>query len=155
MNLSFSNGFNMNQINVRRKKQEFRNKMGGSKGLMAQSKKQDQNDISKPMNQYLRNPQEIENMGNVLEIERALADKNSLAKNWWDEGDNANVGKFDEPNDEALIRTSRESKKKLDNKLQPKSDSQKNTEALKSINDQLKTLKLQKKSKKSVRRNRY
>jgi hypothetical protein len=149
--LSFSSGFNVKQINKRRMTREFRKQMGGSKGLINESNQQNRLDITKPMNQYLNNPQEIENRKNVRDLEMALSDKNSLAKNWWDEGDNANIGGLASVNDEELIIQSRTSAQKLNSKLLPKSNPKVDSSNLKSIKEQLQMLSAEKKARKPFR----
>tara|TARA_R110000851_G_scaffold226096_1_gene378856 strand:+ start:2838 stop:3281 length:444 start_codon:yes stop_codon:yes gene_type:complete len=137
MKLSFSNGFNSRQLQQKLDVRQFRKNMGGSKGLMKESIKNDKNDIRKPMVEYLENPQEIENKKNVVELEKNLADKNSLAKVWWDNGDNEFVGKLAPENNEKLIIASRAAEQKFDGRLQPSSNTATDSRNIKSIKELL------------------
>jgi hypothetical protein len=152
MKLSLSNGFNYEDIEKTQMLRQFRKSMGGSKGLMNESIKNDKNDISKPMNEYLDNPQEIENKKNVDELEKNLSDKNSLAKVWWDNGDNEFVGKLAPENNEKLIIASRTAEQKFDSRLKPTDSSECKSEGLTSIKDLLMSERTKRKNKMKRRR---
>jgi hypothetical protein len=119
MRLSFGHGFNASQIHKGQRLRDFRVKLGGTAGLARDSRKIISKEIKKAEAVYSANPEEIMEKKTVDELVDALDDKNSLAKPWWDEGDNANVGDSADRTDEELVLASRANAKRFKNRLTP------------------------------------
>ena len=137
MRLSFNDGFGIKKIQREEHLREFRNLLGGSEGLTKQNNKLIRKEISQEVNFYNKNNQEILDKKTVSELETELSDKNSLAKVWWDIGDNANIGMSDEKTDEILVQSSRTNDQDFGNRLAPTPSTVEDAKNLKSIKQQL------------------
>lgn len=118
MRLAFTEGFSLAQIQQREALNAFRVSMGGSKGLEKESMKIIRNDAKQESKAFLSNPEEILDRKTVRQLETEL-EADTLAKPWYDLGDNEELNIQDEKNDEEVIQTSRTNNLAYENRLAP------------------------------------
>jgi hypothetical protein len=141
MKIAFSYPFDINQVEFRMRKRNFREMLGGSDFLQSLSNTQISKEITNEKNQYLKNKEEILNKKTEEEALKNLQNPLLLPKPWWDNNDKELENIILQPeNNENLVVKGRASAIKFTNRYDAsnaQSNSISQTETLRNIQNSI------------------
>ena len=141
MKIAFSYPFDINQVEFRRQKRNFREMIGGSDYLQSLSNMEISKEITNEKNQYLKNKEEILDKKNERELENNLKNPLLLPKPWYDNNDHElNPLLLQPKNNEQLVVQGRASAIKFTNRYDASNAMSSNieqTKTLRNIQDSL------------------
>jgi hypothetical protein len=141
MKIAFSYPFDIEQVEFRRQKRQFREMIGGSQYLQSISNMEISKEITIEKNQYLKNKQEVLNKRNEKELENNIKNPLLLPKVWYDNNDHElNPILLQPKNNEKLVVESRGNAIKFANRYDASTAVSSNIEQTKTLRNIQETL---------------
>lgn len=118
-NKVFDPQYSMEAVIFKQRKRDIRIALGGSTGLAKDSNREVAKSIAQVKNIYFKNPEEVYDKKNELELNRRLHYKNNLATTWWDQGANEEKGPPAPLNDKNIVIAAKTNRLAFDNQFNP------------------------------------
>ena len=118
-NKVFDPQYSMEAVIFKQKKRAIRFALGGSDGLAKDSNREVASSIAQVKNIYFKNPEEIYDKNNEVELNRRLHYKNNLATPWYDQGANEEKGPPAPLNDKNIVIAAKTNYLAYENQFNP------------------------------------